>query len=240
MLYRGPIAATTLHEHHAFQVMLSSERLRVAALGAGDDAGAFAFVVPPDRGHAILAPVRDALVLWIDPDEDRGRQLRAALGPMEGAASWGRAAQPLVDGGILPASMPRQPLSLATTILAALGAGSARPEPLHPAVRATLHRVRSGQGGTSSVEDLARAAGISAGRLSHVFREQVGTSLRVFILWSRLQRAVEEVRRGASLTEAAHAAGFSDSAHMSRSFRRMFGIAPSEAVGRVDWSDGGE
>lgn len=33
--------------------------------------------------------------------------------------------------------------------------------------------------------------------------------------------------RGSSLTEAAHVAGFADSAHLSRTFRSMFGIAPS-------------
>lgn len=32
---------------------------------------------------------------------------------------------------------------------------------------------------------------------------------------------------GSSLTEAAHAAGFADSAHFSRTFRRMFGVAPA-------------
>jgi AraC-like DNA-binding protein len=30
---------------------------------------------------------------------------------------------------------------------------------------------------------------------------------------------------GAALTEAAHGAGFADSAHLSRTFRRMFGIS---------------
>ena len=33
--------------------------------------------------------------------------------------------------------------------------------------------------------------------------------------------------RGSSLTEAAHEAGFADSAHLSRTFRATFGIAPS-------------
>lgn len=33
--------------------------------------------------------------------------------------------------------------------------------------------------------------------------------------------------RGAGLTEAAHRAGFADSAHLSRTFRAMFGVAPS-------------
>ena len=39
------------------------------------------------------------------------------------------------------------------------------------------------------------------------------------------RQAVEAFAGGDSLTEAAHAAGFSDSAHFSRTFRRMFGLA---------------
>jgi AraC-like DNA-binding protein len=33
--------------------------------------------------------------------------------------------------------------------------------------------------------------------------------------------------RGESITTSAHLAGFSDSAHLSRIFRRTFGMAPS-------------
>ena len=38
--------------------------------------------------------------------------------------------------------------------------------------------------------------------------------------------------RGVSVTEAAHSAGFSDAAHMTRTFRRMLGTSPSELVRR--------
>ena len=38
-------------------------------------------------------------------------------------------------------------------------------------------------------------------------------------------RAVELFSAGSSLTDAAHGAGFSDSSHLSRTFRRMFGVA---------------
>ena len=46
-------------------------------------------------------------------------------------------------------------------------------------------------------------------------------------LWLRLRRAVELLASAGSLTEAAHDAGFSDSAHLSRTFRKMFGVKPS-------------
>jgi AraC-like DNA-binding protein len=42
--------------------------------------------------------------------------------------------------------------------------------------------------------------------------------------------AVGAVRDGASLTDAAHAAGFASSAHFSTAFRDMFGMMPSELV----------
>lgn len=43
----------------------------------------------------------------------------------------------------------------------------------------------------------------------------------------RLQAAIRESAQGATLTHAACAAGFADAAHLTRTFRRMFGIAPS-------------
>jgi AraC-like DNA-binding protein len=39
--------------------------------------------------------------------------------------------------------------------------------------------------------------------------------------------AGRELARSATLTEAAHAAGFASSAHFSTAFRAMFGLSPS-------------
>ena len=54
--------------------------------------------------------------------------------------------------------------------------------------------------------------------------EETGLPFRTYVLWRRLMKAVEIRAAGESLTEAAHQAGFSDSAHFSRTFLRMFGV----------------
>lgn len=77
------------------------------------------------------------------------------------------------------------------------------------------------------VEDAAAAAGLSRSHFMHWFREASGLSFRAFVRWLRLQRAVRTLATGATLTEAAHLAGFADSAHLSRTFVATFGVPPA-------------
>ncbi len=60
--------------------------------------------------------------------------------------------------------------------------------------------------------------------------EQTGQSFCSYQLWMRLQRAIGAISRGAGATDAAYAAGFSDAAHLARTFRKMMGIAPSSVI----------
>ncbi len=75
--------------------------------------------------------------------------------------------------------------------------------------------------------DLAKAIDLSPGRLTHVFTQREGIPFKRWLLWDRLLRTVDQLCAGADLTTAAHAAGFADSAHLSRSFRAHFGIPAS-------------
>ena len=59
---------------------------------------------------------------------------------------------------------------------------------------------------------------LKASRLRHMFVEQTGLAWKTYLLWLRLIRALEVYSSGSSLTKAVHTAGFSDSAHFSRTF----------------------
>lgn len=122
-----------------------------------------------------------------------------------------------------------------------LEAGRKVAEDLAPGVRARLPDPRIQRitdHAAAHLEEplsLASASGgvhLSPSRLRHLFVEQTGLAFKTYVLWLRLVKAVTVYSEGRSLTEAAHAAGFSDSAHFSRIFRRTFGL-PATTLTRL-------
>jgi AraC-like DNA-binding protein len=77
-----------------------------------------------------------------------------------------------------------------------------------------------------TVTKLAKASFLSESRLAHLFKEQLGISVRQCILWKKIMLVAAKSREGLSITECAHFAGFADSSHFNKVFNKMFGIKP--------------
>lgn len=77
------------------------------------------------------------------------------------------------------------------------------------------------------LDKLADAVGLSYHRMSHLFAEAVGLPLRNYQLWLKIHNIAPLLGSGRSLTNIAHAAGFTDSQHLNRTFRRLFDAPPS-------------
>ncbi len=73
---------------------------------------------------------------------------------------------------------------------------------------------------------------LSAAHLRTLFARDIGMPMRRYVLWRRLLHALARVGP-VDLTTAAHAGGFADLAHFSRTCRRMLGYAPSELWSRL-------
>ncbi|MBL4941259.1 MAG: helix-turn-helix transcriptional regulator [Colwellia sp.] len=94
----------------------------------------------------------------------------------------------------------------------------------------TLQRIDKNKTSQIPIEILARMVNLSTSRLAHLFKAQMGIPIRRYSLWRRLRHAIEHAYTQQSLTEGAHYAGFADSAHLSRVFKAMYGINPSQIV----------
>ena len=81
--------------------------------------------------------------------------------------------------------------------------------------------------GTLTLSRVASEACLSPSRFRHVFVEVTGMTFQLYVLWRRVMRVWTLLAAGVSLSTAAHAAGFADAAHLTRTSRTMFGFPPS-------------
>lgn len=238
MVYAGPVGPTALHSHHAFQLALTRKGTTITLRGAtAGGAECEAALVPSDVPHAIAIGCAYAVMLYVDPDSRDGRRLRALhVAPDVGPDAWRRAGEPLSGAGTTdPPGNWAQAESVRRAMLDALLGRSLRPTPLHPALVRAIDRLPELLEARLRLGTLADELGISEGRLAHLFGGELGLPFRRYVAWLRLRRAAEALQAGETLASAAHHAGFADAAHFTRTFRRMFGLVPSEIARVVDW-----
>lgn len=81
-----------------------------------------------------------------------------------------------------------------------------------------------------SQDELANRTGLERTRALRSFKAATGMTFRAFKNWTGLQAAARQIAEGELIRTAAMDAGFSDSAHLTRTFRQSFGITPSAAT----------
>jgi len=231
---RGPGSKSEPHAHHAMHLILAlGGLLKVRApLGAPWIEAAGVLTVP-DAKHAIDARGVEVLLVFFDPESDVGAALgQLSSGPIRVVSDAERAK---LAGDADPRAIMRAEgadwTRRAVKVLGAPSVSGVR-RSVHPRVKKALRLLRESASEKSedrtSLEALAQSVGLSPGRFMHVFTESIGIPLRPYLAWLRLQRAAGAIVSGMPLAEAAHTAGFADAAHMTRTFRRLFGVAPSE------------
>lgn len=79
---------------------------------------------------------------------------------------------------------------------------------------------------------LAESVALSGSRLRHLFKRETGVPLCRYRVWGRLRRAIQRLGAGATPTDAALQAGFTDVAHFNHAFKANFGVTPVALFGR--------
>ena len=77
-----------------------------------------------------------------------------------------------------------------------------------------------------SLGELAAIGGVSQFQLVRGFSRATGLTPHAYLVQRRLQRARKMIVEGATLADAAQAAGFADQSHMTRLFVRAYGMSP--------------
>ncbi|EQA38376.1 DNA-binding helix-turn-helix protein [Leptospira inadai serovar Lyme str. 10] len=100
-------------------------------------------------------------------------------------------------------------------------------------VKKIANKIRTELPDSIRMKEIGKDFSISEDRLIRLFKENLGIPLRRYLLWVRVMSTVKLLKEGKNLTEAAHFAGFSDSAHFTRTFKENFGFVPSFFFGNL-------
>ena len=222
------------HSHHAHQIALALDgEFRFRSKADGRWTRFDAAIVPSHWPHMFALDGGKIAHLFAEPESAEGRMLSHRFGSRGITALPQPAARACADTllqallGHADAHAMRSVGRNALATLAGTAGTMTTATTLDARVANALDYIRARIRAPIQLADAATAANLSPSRFRHLFVQETGSTFRAYLLWLRINVAIEAAMAGASWTDAAHDAGFADSAHLSRTHKRMFGIEPT-------------
>jgi AraC family transcriptional regulator len=231
-IFFGEAADATLHESPAIKLCVALEKS--FGIRTSEDETVVPFdsaIIAAGQPHAIDGRHNRMVMLLLAPETALAQQLapilsRHGIMPLPRAAVtkirsiFSNFDERLASGAKME--------DICREIVEAVGPGDS--SPIDSRVAQSIEWIRASRDEGISIAEIASGLELSESRFSHLFTENVRIPVRRYLLWLRLRDAMHLFTQNKSLTDVAHEAGFADSAHLTRSFRSMLGIAPSALV----------
>lgn len=229
MIFYGSAIDAKTHNHHAIQVVWETQNAH-CVWPEGELSGSF--IIGPGVKHQVK--LNEGWILLIEPSSILGLSLKRLLGS---------------SGVISINNMVKRYSVAATPILQPIAEISQLFEQLNIDVNFAVNDQQITDNRIQKLMDKLnlclldecqkpanwRAANVAAelylseSRFLHLFKQQLGVAWRPYLRWRRLSCACNAIAKGASVTEAAYIAGFSDGPHLSKTFNSMFGLTITDA-----------
>lgn len=233
------------HEDYALGC-IESGAMRFRYLGAGmvAAAGQVNLVVPGEAhdGHAATEKGWAYRMFYLPPETvlEAARSLAPHAGPphfRQGVLQDPLLAAQVRAAHLLLADPQASRLAKETRLLALLRSWISRHAEDAPAQRAqadapqavarAMDLIRARLTENLGLDELARAAGVSPFHLVRLFTAHLSIPPHAYLLQARLERARELLAQGDQpLAQVAAEAGFADQSHLTRRFKRHFGVTP--------------
>lgn len=220
-----------MHHHHAIQLVISLDEPYRAILDHQAFESVRGFLADANVPHACQAKNSTVLVISVDATSEKGKRLKQTLMHRQVMLIDEIFSIEQIDHFTTNYWSYRSNVNLEFDplyFIHKLSDGKRDVTLLDARVLAAIEFINQNIGRSIQTTDISHHVGLSASRLRHLFSDQIGISITSYILWSRIKVALREMLKpDVTLSDAAHQANFSDHAHFSRTFKRMFGASPS-------------
>lgn len=218
--------STAAHRHPFLHLFCSEEGCRMSA--ADELIQGNCILTGPDVQHAVPTESGIDFFLLIDPTshlagemQNRYLNKRACCGMQQAICTPDDDLNSLTDTEII---------QHVEGVLAQLGLSSEPGSAADERIGQVLEHIISGEWLDCSVGEIAAKVYLSESRLTHLFKENAGISLKSYLVIRKLERAYRFITSGGKVTRAAHESGFASSAHLAYTCKKLTGISVSDVL----------
>jgi AraC-like DNA-binding protein len=220
-LYAGPSLNLAPHSGSVWCLAVGIDGPLTVTSQRGNARDANSVLIPPRLTHQLTCHGTGLVSCYLEPTSDRADASRLKFGEWSGEVGVGH-----VDEERLQFT-PTDDESASHWLDLAAPAADRR---IDPRIAKAAGRIRDDPAAAIPARELAADAGLSESRFLHLFRDELGTSLRRYRQWARLTWAGTAIAAGDNLTEAAMKAGFASPSHLADRFKTTFGLSASQLL----------
>jgi len=243
-LYIGDSFDPDMHHHNAVQCCISLQgNMKIKSVSSPSWQNCKAVVVGANVKHQILNPEGPLCIVYLDKTSDVYRSILDfhKRRPVLGVSSESLILDiPASDCDAIQAAcsvtLKSKKANELKTLCLQLFHGPLdefKPMPMDPRVNLLLRSLHAQPERRLTGKELANMVCLSESRMQHIFKQEVGLPIRAYVLWVRVRHVLTLSLSGVNISTAAHASGFSDSSHFTRTFKSMFGITPSTLLSKA-------
>lgn len=235
-VYIGKDIQTNIHSHHLLEVAIAMN----GAFRISDTVNEWegkSIILASDVPHQFNGGANDYYIfILMDPETTQARLLNKifSLHQNRMQSIHYEKLKPVIDGlknwfySAMESVTPvKEGIDLLMQILAPYHPG---PSTIDARIAHSIQYIRENLDSELDIQGVASQVFLSESRFSHLFKHQIGIPFKRYVLWRRLDQAIHLICKGATITEAALESGFSDTAHLTRTFQDMFGLRPSHCL----------
>jgi AraC-like DNA-binding protein len=222
--------STRQHKHSAIQIAYNFEHPFLLYLDEHEEFKLFFTIIPSDVSHQLISPMGKYNSILVDPLSLLGMRINHFLEYEQAFNSFVVSVMEKINIPSHKAMFDFGAEHATNRIMRQLNEITSEfPfRDMDKRIREALKKCLIKGGKELTLTNLAEWIYLSKSRSQHLFKQETGVQFRRYLKWIKTIEAVKyRYDFRSNLTEAAHMAGFSDLAHLSRTFKDMFGIPPS-------------
>ncbi len=221
-LYAGPSLNLAPHSGSVWCLAVGIDGSLTVTTPNGTTREGTSVLIPPRLTHQLICHGTGFVSCYLEPTSDRADASRHKFGEWRGEVGVGHVDEERLQFTPLDDESASHWLDLAAP---------AAQRTIDPRIASAARRIREEPAATISSRELAVEAGLSESRFLHLFRDELGTSLRRYRIWARLTHAGAAIAAGNNMTEAAMKSGFASPSHLADRFKSTFGLSATQLLG---------